>query len=136
MRAFTDVFIKHPVLAIVVNLIIVLVGVSGGIWAALRRGGAFDRISLVFTLVVIGSPVFVIGSVGCAVAPNIYALIAIGLRNEELREAAYGAADAGRSADETVAKLEPRFHAEHPDWVQPEWVGFGLRAFHAERTAG
>jgi multidrug efflux pump len=27
MRAFTDVFIKHPVLAIVVNLIIVLVGV-------------------------------------------------------------------------------------------------------------
>ena len=25
MRAFTDVFIKHPVLAIVVNLIIVLV---------------------------------------------------------------------------------------------------------------
>lgn len=55
---------------------------------------------------------------------------------EELREAAYAAADAGRSADETVAELEPRFHAEHPDWVQPEWVGFGLRAFHAERTAG
>ncbi len=27
MRAFTDVFIKHPVLAIVINLIIVLVGV-------------------------------------------------------------------------------------------------------------
>ena len=26
MRAFTDVFIKHPVLAIVVNLVIVLVG--------------------------------------------------------------------------------------------------------------
>src|SRR5688500_19544522 len=30
MRSFTDVFIKHPVLAIVVNLVIVLVG-----WRAL-----------------------------------------------------------------------------------------------------
>ena len=27
MRSFTDVFIKHPVLAVVVNLVIVLVGV-------------------------------------------------------------------------------------------------------------
>src|SRR5690554_3476974 len=32
MRSFTDVFIKHPVLALVVNLVIVLVG-----WRALTR---------------------------------------------------------------------------------------------------
>jgi hypothetical protein len=25
--------------------------------------------------------------------------------------------------------------AAHPDWVQPEWVGFGLRCFHAERLS-
>ena len=29
MRSFTDIFIKHPVLAVVVNLVIVLVGVAG-----------------------------------------------------------------------------------------------------------
>ena len=32
MRSFTDVFIKHPVLAIVVNLVIVLIG-----WRSLRN---------------------------------------------------------------------------------------------------
>ena len=55
---------------------------------------------------------------------------------EELRDAAYAAADEGRSADETAAELEPRLQAQHPDWVQPEWVGFALRYFHAERAAG
>jgi glyoxylase-like metal-dependent hydrolase (beta-lactamase superfamily II) len=54
---------------------------------------------------------------------------------EELRDAAHGAADERRSADEAVADLEPRFHAQHPDWVQPEWVGFGIRYFHGEREA-
>jgi glyoxylase-like metal-dependent hydrolase (beta-lactamase superfamily II) len=52
---------------------------------------------------------------------------------EELRSAAYAAADEGRSADDAVADLERGFVAAHPDWVQPEWVGFGLRCFHAER---
>jgi glyoxylase-like metal-dependent hydrolase (beta-lactamase superfamily II) len=52
---------------------------------------------------------------------------------EELRAAAYAAADEGRSADETVAEREQGFVEAHPDWVQPEWVGFGLRCFHAER---
>ena len=32
MRSFTDIFIKHPVLAVVINLVIVLVG-----WRALTR---------------------------------------------------------------------------------------------------
>ena len=36
-------------------------------------------------------------------------------------------------ADETVAEREQGFVKAHPDWVQPEWVGFGLRCFHAER---
>jgi glyoxylase-like metal-dependent hydrolase (beta-lactamase superfamily II) len=52
---------------------------------------------------------------------------------EELRAAAYAAADEGRPADDAVAELEPGFVGAHPDWVQPEWVGFGLRCFHAER---
>ena len=71
-----------------------------------------------------GSP----GGVGIVAAQRLFM--------EELRDAAYGAADEGRSADEAVADLEPRFHKQHPDWVQPEWVGFGIRYFHAERAAG
>lgn len=55
---------------------------------------------------------------------------------EELRDAAYAAADAGTSADEAVADLEPRFQAQHPDWVQPEWVGFAVRYFHDRRRGG
>lgn len=54
-------------LALLAFCLIVVVGVSGGIWAALRRDGIFDRISLAFTLVVIGTPVFVIGSVAQSV---------------------------------------------------------------------
>lgn len=50
-------------LALLALAIVVVVGISGGIWAALRRNGVFDRVSLAFTLVVIGTPVFVIGSV-------------------------------------------------------------------------
>jgi glyoxylase-like metal-dependent hydrolase (beta-lactamase superfamily II) len=52
---------------------------------------------------------------------------------EALREHAYAAADSGMSADQAVTELEPVLHALHPDWVQPEWVAFGLRCFHAER---
>jgi glyoxylase-like metal-dependent hydrolase (beta-lactamase superfamily II) len=55
---------------------------------------------------------------------------------EALRSAAYGAADEGRSADEAVADLEAGLQALHPDWTQPEWVGFGIRCFHAERVGG
>ena len=54
---------------------------------------------------------------------------------EELRDAAQGAADEGRSADEAVAALEPQIRAQHPDWVQPEWVAFALRYFHDQRRA-
>jgi len=42
-------------LALLAFSLIVIVGISGGIWAALRRDGLYDRISLAFTLVVIGT---------------------------------------------------------------------------------
>jgi oligopeptide transport system permease protein len=50
-------------LALIATLIVVVVGIGGGVYAALRRGGTFDQTSLALTLVVIGTPVFVIGSV-------------------------------------------------------------------------
>lgn len=59
----TDAWPRSIRLALLAFCLIVLVGISGGIWAALRRDGVFDRISLAFTLVVIGTPVFVVGSV-------------------------------------------------------------------------
>lgn len=43
--------------------IVILFGIGGGVIAALRRGGVFDQTSLALTLVVIGTPVFVIGTV-------------------------------------------------------------------------
>jgi oligopeptide transport system permease protein len=43
--------------------IVMVLGVSGGVYAGLRRGGVFDQTSLAVTLVVIGTPVFVIGTV-------------------------------------------------------------------------
>ena len=55
---------------------------------------------------------------------------------EELRSASFQAADEEKTADEAVAELEQGFLARHPDWVQPEWVAFGIRCFHAERLAG
>ena len=54
--------------------------------------------------------------------------------HERLRSAAFRLADAGASADEAVAELEQLLRDEHPDWDQPEWVAFGIRCFHAERT--
>jgi glyoxylase-like metal-dependent hydrolase (beta-lactamase superfamily II) len=53
---------------------------------------------------------------------------------ETMRTHVYEAADAGMSADEAVVALEPKLHGLHPQWVQPEWVAFGIRCFHAERT--
>ena len=52
---------------------------------------------------------------------------------ETMRADSFAAADAGWSADDAVAELEPELHGLHPDWAQPEWVAFGIRSFHAER---
>jgi ABC-type dipeptide/oligopeptide/nickel transport system permease component len=50
-------------LALLSLLIVVVFGIAGGVVAGLRRGGAFDTISLAFSLIVIGTPVFVLGTV-------------------------------------------------------------------------
>ncbi len=55
--------------------------------------------------------------------------------HELLREETLGLAAEGLDADEVVARLEPEFLARYPDWEQPEWIGFGIRSFHA-RTDG
>jgi oligopeptide transport system permease protein len=50
-------------LSLIAEAIVILFGISGGVYAALRRGRVFDQTSLALTLVVIGTPVFVVGSV-------------------------------------------------------------------------
>jgi len=50
-------------LGLMALLIVMLVGVAGGVYAGLRRGGVFDQTSLAVTLVIIGTPIFVIGTV-------------------------------------------------------------------------
>jgi glyoxylase-like metal-dependent hydrolase (beta-lactamase superfamily II) len=36
----------------------------------------------------------------------------------------------GASIDAAVQKLDASMRALHPDWVQPEWIGFGVRHFY------
>lgn len=50
-------------LAMISLLIVIVFGVAGGVYAGLRRGGVFDQTSLALTLVIIGTPVFVLGTV-------------------------------------------------------------------------
>jgi oligopeptide transport system permease protein len=50
-------------LTIITMIIVIAVGVTGGVVAGLRRGGVFDQTSLALTLVVIGTPIFVLGTV-------------------------------------------------------------------------
>lgn len=50
-------------LALLSLTFVTVVGVIGGVFAGLRRGGWFDQASLALTLVVIGTPVFVLGTV-------------------------------------------------------------------------
>src|SRR5687768_1586370 len=55
MRAFTDVFIKHPVLAIVVNLIIVLVGVRALSQLPVQQFPDVESSSVIITTVYTGA---------------------------------------------------------------------------------
>jgi multidrug efflux pump len=55
MRAFTDVFIKHPVLAIVVNLIIVLVGVRALTKLPVQQFPDVESSSVIITTVYTGA---------------------------------------------------------------------------------
>jgi glyoxylase-like metal-dependent hydrolase (beta-lactamase superfamily II) len=53
--------------------------------------------------------------------------------HEMLRAESFRLSDEGASADEAVAALEQTVLDAYPGWDQPEWIGFGIRCFHAER---
>ncbi|MGH2968634.1 MAG: efflux RND transporter permease subunit, partial [Solirubrobacteraceae bacterium] len=55
MRSFTDVFIKHPVLAVVVNLVIVLVGARALLTLAVQQFPSIESSSVVITTVYTGA---------------------------------------------------------------------------------
>src|SRR6478735_6990239 len=52
------VTVRLTVLAIIIELVI---GIGMGIFSALRRGGVFDNGVLIFTLLIISIPIFVVG---------------------------------------------------------------------------
>lgn len=52
-----------------------------------------------------------------------------------IRDETFAKADAGLDPDAAVAAIEPGIRERYPDWDQPEWIGFAIRCFHAERTA-
>lgn len=51
-------------LALMAITIVVVFGIVAGVIAGIRRGGIFDNVTLILTLVVIGIPVFVLGQIG------------------------------------------------------------------------
>ena len=55
MRAFTDIFIKHPVLAIVVNLVTVLVGVRALSTLPVQQFPSVESSSIVISTVYTGA---------------------------------------------------------------------------------
>jgi oligopeptide transport system permease protein len=48
-------------LALMAISIVIVFGIVGGVVSGIRRGGLFDNLSLVMTLVIVGIPVFVLG---------------------------------------------------------------------------
>jgi oligopeptide transport system permease protein len=50
-------------LSLIALALVTVFGITGGVLAGLRRGGWFDQVSLAMTLVIVGTPVFVIGTV-------------------------------------------------------------------------
>jgi glyoxylase-like metal-dependent hydrolase (beta-lactamase superfamily II) len=40
-------------------------------------------------------------------------------------------ADQGVQVDEAVERIDASMRALHPDWVQTEWIAFGVRHFYA-----
>jgi oligopeptide transport system permease protein len=50
-------------LTVITMLIVLVFGVTGGVVAGLWRGGTFDQTTLALTLIVIGTPSFVLGTV-------------------------------------------------------------------------
>jgi glyoxylase-like metal-dependent hydrolase (beta-lactamase superfamily II) len=50
-----------------------------------------------------------------------------------LRAETHRLAEKGAGVDEAVEQIDASMRALHPDWVQPEWIAFGVRHFHAGR---
>jgi glyoxylase-like metal-dependent hydrolase (beta-lactamase superfamily II) len=53
----------------------------------------------------------------------------------QLRDETRALAAEGVGVEEAVQQIDASMRALHPDWVQPEWVGFGVRHFHDAATA-
>jgi glyoxylase-like metal-dependent hydrolase (beta-lactamase superfamily II) len=47
-----------------------------------------------------------------------------------LRAETHRLADEGAGVDEAVEQIDASMRALHPDWVQPEWIAFGVRHFY------
>jgi glyoxylase-like metal-dependent hydrolase (beta-lactamase superfamily II) len=64
-----------------------------------------------------------VGDAGVVTAAREYLTL---LRSETRRLAGNGV-----DVEEIVAELDASMRALHPDWVQAEWIAFGVRQFHA-----
>jgi glyoxylase-like metal-dependent hydrolase (beta-lactamase superfamily II) len=49
----------------------------------------------------------------------------------ELRSETRRLADEGVAVDDAVERIDASMRELHPDWVQPEWIAFGVRHFYA-----
>jgi glyoxylase-like metal-dependent hydrolase (beta-lactamase superfamily II) len=49
----------------------------------------------------------------------------------QLRDEAHRLRSEGVPVDAAAEQLDAFFRGLHPDWVQPEWIGFGVRHFYA-----
>ena len=48
-----------------------------------------------------------------------------------LRDESHALRDEGVPVDSAAEQLDTAMRALHPDWVQPEWIAFGVRHFYA-----
>lgn len=49
----------------------------------------------------------------------------------QLRDETRALASDGVGVDDAVARIDASMRGLHPDWVQPEWIEFGVRHFYA-----
>ena len=91
--------------------------VDGELWiAALERLEALD-------------PRIVVPGHGDVGGPDVIATVREYL--VQLRDETRASAEAGLDADAAAEQIDASMRALHPDWVQPEWIVFGVRHFHA-----
>lgn len=50
---------------------------------------------------------------------------------QELRDESRRRSAEGQAVDDAIVELETRLRTAHPDWQQPEWIGFAVRSFYA-----